>query len=152
MKKLLKIGLILFIIGIVSASGTYLYVFHKPHRNVAKEKPAYVICAKKLHTEFSEDEMTSYDKYGNKVIQVTGRVVEFEINSNSASLVYIDPMNGISCAFDSTAVIQFHDELASIDVGNIVTIKGQCDGFDLIMGVVLTRCVLLDSEQLISAL
>lgn len=152
MKKILKIGLILFLFGLVSASGTYLYVFHKPHRNIAKEKPAYEICAKDLYTEFSEDEMDSYEKYGNKVLQVTGRVVEFELNDNGASLVYVDPLEGINCAFDSTTVIQEQSELSLIDVGNIVTIKGQCDGFDLIMGVVLTRCVLIESNQFLSSL
>lgn len=152
MKKILKIGLILFLVGIVSASGTYLYVFHKPHRNIAKEKPAYEICAKDLYTEFSEDEMASYEKYGNQVLQVTGRVVEFELNTNSASLVYVDPFEGINCAFDSTTVISEKNELSAIDVGNIVTVKGQCDGFDLIMGVVLTRCVLIESNQFLSSL
>ena len=60
MKKLLKIGLVLFLFGIVAAVGTYFYVFHKPHRNIAKEVPAYVVCAKKLYTEFSEDEIIAY--------------------------------------------------------------------------------------------
>ena len=48
MKKLIKIGIILFLLGIVAATGTYFYVFHKAHRNIAKEKPAYEICAKDL--------------------------------------------------------------------------------------------------------
>lgn len=152
MKKLLKIGLILFLFGVVSATGTYLYVFHKPHRNVARETPAYEICAKDLYTKFSIDETASYEKYGNQVLQVTGRVVEFELNSNGASLVYVDPFEGINCAFDSTAVIKERNELKAIDVGNIVTVKGQCDGYDMIMGVVLTRCVLIESNQFLSSL
>jgi hypothetical protein len=152
MKKLLKIGLILFLIGIVAAVGTYLYVFHKPHRNIAREKPAYIVDAKQLYSDFSEDETTSYEKYGNKVLEVTGKVVEFEISDNSASLVYLDPFEGINCAFDSTTVIKEKNELSSIDVGNVVTLKGQCDGFDMIMGVVLTRCVLIKNNQFISSL
>ena len=147
MKKIIKIGLILFLIGVVSATGTYLYLFHKPHRNIAREKPAFEMNAEDLYTEFSSDETTSYEKYGNKVLQVTGKVVEFDLNSNGASLVYVDPMEGINCEFDSTTVADTRNELSKIDVGKIVTLKGQCDGFDLIMGVVLTRCVLIESTQ-----
>ena len=152
MKKLLKIGLYLFIFGIIAAIGTYLYVFHKPHRNIAKEKPAYELCAKDLYTQFSLNESSSYEKYGNKVLQVTGRVVEFDMNETGASLVYVDPFEGINCAFDSTTVHNVHNELESIGVGQIVTVKGQCDGFDMIMGVVLTRCVFIRSNQFLSSL
>lgn len=152
MKKIFKIGLILFIVGVVSATGTYIYVFHKAHRNIAKEKPAYEVCAKDLYTEFSEDEMSSYDKYGNQVLQVTGTVVEFELKENGASLVYIDPFEGINCAFDSTTVTKLKNEFTEISVGNVVTLKGQCDGFDMIMGVVLTRCVLIGRNQFLSSL
>ena len=151
MRKIIKIGIILFLLGIVAATGTYFYVFHKPHRNIEKEKPAYEICAKDLYDEFNEDEITSYEKYGNKVIQVTGAVVEFELKENGASLVYVDPFEGINCAFDSTTVIKEKNELSTIHIGNVVTIKGKCDGFDMIMGVVLTRCVLLERNQFISS-
>ena len=136
----------------MSATGTYLYVFHKAHRNIAKEKPAYEVCAKDLYTEFSTDEKTSYDKYGNQVLQVTGRVVEFELNESGASLVYVDPFEGINCAFDSTTVTKLRSEFDVIGVGDVVTLKGQCDGFDMIMGVVLTRCVLIERNQFLSSL
>lgn len=143
MKKLFKIGLILFGIGLLSGIGTYIYVFHKPHRNIAKEKPAYVLEAKELYTDFSNDETSSYEKYGNKVLQVTGKVADISINENSATIVILDEMEGINCAFDSAAFVKNHDMLMKIKAGDNVEVKGQCDGYDMIMGVVLSRCVLL---------
>ncbi len=143
MKKIVKIGLILFGVGVLSAAGTYMYVFHKPHRNVAKEKPAYVLNAEDLVIEFSSDENVSYEKYGNKVIQISGEVVDINVSSNSASLTILDEMEGISCAFDSLSMVKYHEKLVQIQKGDKVEIKGQCDGYDMIMGVVLSRCVLL---------
>ena len=143
MKKLLKIALILFGVGVLSGIGTYLYVFHKPHRNIAREKPAYVLDANSLFSDFSTDEEGSYEKYGDKVLQVTGEVIDFTIQPNGATLMYLDPLEGISCSFDSITVVQENNELQQVDVGKLVTLKGKCDGFDMIMGVVLTRCVLL---------
>lgn len=143
MKKFLKIALILFIIGMVAAIGTWIYVFHKPARNIAKEKPAYVMEAQQLFSDFQKDESASYTKYGNKVIELSGKVVNVTIGSNTASVTLLDEMEGINCSFDSLTVAKTGDELSKIAVGNEIKLKGQCDGYDMIMGVVLTRCVLL---------
>jgi hypothetical protein len=152
MKKLVKIGLILLGVGVVSAFGTYMYVFHKPHRNVAKEKPLYALDAKTLLAEFISNEESSYEKYGDKVLQVTGDVVEVTVQDNGATLVYVDPVEGVSCSFDSTAVVKMNGELVHIIPGDHVTVKGKCDGYDLIMGVVLTRCTLVDNKKQLSRL
>jgi hypothetical protein len=149
MKKLIRIGLILFGAGVLLAFGTYLYVFHKPHRNVAKEKPSYVLDAQSLFSNFKNNEDSSYIKYGDKVIQVTGNVVDITIQDNAATIVYIDPIEGISCSFDSITVAKTRDELSKIQLGDRVTIKGKCDGYDLIMGVVLTRCILINDDRVI---
>ena len=151
MKKLFKIGLILFGIGIFAAGGTYMYVFHKPHRNVAKEKPAYVLDAEELYTEFVTDEEISYEKYGDQVLQITGNVVEVNVLQNTASIVYLDPVDGINCSFDSLTVVKSGSELSQIQAGDRVTVKGKCDGYDFIMGVVLTRCVLIEDDKFLAA-
>lgn len=150
MKKLVKVGLILFGIGILLAFSTYMYVFHKPHRNVAKEKPSYILDAQALYSDFTANEKSSYEKYGDKVLQITGNVVDITIQSNGASLVYVDPVEGVSCSFDSLTVVKTNGELSKIHPGDHVTVKGKCDGYDLIMGVVLTRCVLVEGEKLLS--
>lgn len=143
MKKFFKIWLILFGVGVLSAIGTYIYIFHKPHRNIAKEKPAYVLNAQDLYIEFSSNENTSYEKYGNKVLQISGEVVEISVSNNSASITILDEMEGINCAFDSITMVKNHNQLIQIEEGDRIEIKGQCDGYDMIMGVVLSRCVLL---------
>lgn len=141
-KKLFRIALILFGIGCISAVGTYMYVFHKPHRNIEKEKAAFIIDAQMLFDDFANDENVSYEKYGNQVLEVTGEVVDVSVSENSSSLVLLDEMEGISCSFDSLDTQKYMELLTELTPGEQVKVKGQCDGYDMIMGVVLTRCVL----------
>ena len=150
MKKLFKIGLILAAVGILSATGVYLYVFHKPHRNIAKEAPAYVVDAHTFYSEFANDETAAYEKYGNRVIQVYGEVVDISLSDNSASLVLLNEMEGIACGFDSLDVVKQKFQLQGLQIGDNVNLKGQCDGYDMIMGVVLTRCILTDESVVIA--
>jgi hypothetical protein len=141
-KKFIRIAIILFVIGVLSGIGTYLYVFHKPQRNIAKEKPAYELDASTLFSDFSSDETTSYEKYGNKVLLVSGAVVDISISGKGASITLLDEMEGINCSFDSVEVSKARNVFNEITVGEQLALKGQCDGYDMIMGVVLTRCVI----------
>lgn len=146
MKRLLKIGIILFGIGLLTGFGTYLYVFHKPHRNVAKEKPAYTLNADKLYNDFQTHEDSSYVKYGDKVIEVSGPVANVETTDNSASVTMLNDISGISFGFDSLDYKAAENKLKTINKGDTVTIKGQLDGYDMIMGVVLTRSVIIGKK------
>lgn len=143
MKKLLKIGMILFCIGLLFAAATYIYVFHKPHRNIAKEQAAYVMNANEIYQDFAANEESSYVKYGNKVIQLKGQVVDIQVQTNQTTITMNDAMESVNCVIDSTTMVKNIDKLKNINVGDDVELKGQCDGYDMIMGVVLTRCILL---------
>jgi hypothetical protein len=143
MKKLVKIGLVLFGIGLLSGFAVYMYVFHKPHRNILKEKPAYVLNAEKIYYDFSSNEESSYAKYANKVIQLHGEVVDIDFHTNNAMITMNDFMQSVNCNFDSLTMVKNYDKLKNVKVGDKVELKGQCDGYDMIMGVVLTSCVLL---------
>ena len=137
--KLFRIALVLIAFGIISGFGTYLYVFHKPHRNIAKEKPSYILIDQELYDEFNANEEMAYQKYGNKVIQLKGKVVEFSKTDSTANAILLDEFSGISCSFDYSNIDQ--SKLSNIETGSDITLKGKVDGFDMIMGVVLTRCV-----------
>jgi len=144
-KKLLKIGIILFGIGLLSAFGVYMYVFHKPHRNVEAEKPAFIINASDLFNEYSTNEEGGKTKFQNKVLQVTGSIAEVTIGEDEATIVLVDATSGISCAMDSLVAVQMKDKIKTLKVGENITLKGKCDGFDAIMGVVLTKCYFIDN-------
>lgn len=146
MKKIIKIALYLFIIGLLAGVGVYLYVFHKPHRNLANEKPAFVCTAENLYNEFSANDTASYSKYGNKAIEVSGNVVEKTVTPKEITIVLFDSMGGVSCSFDSTYISENKDKFEKIKSGANIIVRGQCDGADPILGVVLTSCVLPEAE------
>lgn len=130
----------------MAAGGTVYYVFNKPHRNVEKEKPAYTLTATELFADFSEDEQAGYEKYGDKVIEVSGEIVEInEGEKQQLTIVLGDVLEGVSCAIADEEMQENKDKVSGLSTGDNVTLKGKCDGMDMIMGVVLTRCFIIEN-------
>jgi tRNA_anti-like len=144
MKKFLKVILILFIIGLIFGFGVYMYVFHKPHRNLANEKPAFTLTASELLKQFSAREDSAYKVYGDKALQVSGKIADITKKGNDITFVLEDQNSGVSCSFDSAYCVVNKAIIDGLKSGDEVKLKGKCDGYDPIMGVVLTRCVLVE--------
>jgi len=143
MNKTLKIFLIIVALGLVTGLATVYYLFNMPHRDVEKEKPAFVMTASDLYTEYSGDETKSNIKFGDQVIQVTGNIAELSIEAYQVSITLNDEMEGVNCALDSLSIQQNKELINHLSLGDSITLKGKCDGFDMIMGVVLTRCYII---------
>ncbi|MGB0432290.1 MAG: OB-fold protein, partial [Bacteroidia bacterium] len=142
----LKILLILAAIGVVVGGSVVYYVFNKPHRDIQGEAPAFTLNAAEFYSEFSMDEEAGNVKFGNQVIQVTGPIADISLNGAEATITLNDDMEGISCTLDSMAVANNKSKIEALTVGNELTLKGKCDGFDMIMGVVLTKCFFIEEE------
>lgn len=143
MKKFFKIALYLFIIGLTIGLGAVYYVFNKPHRNIAKEKPVFTVNASTLLTEFSENEDSAYQKYGDKTILVEGIISELTKTDSSLNISLESEINGVNCAIDYGKMSKLNPNLMdNLSVGDSIKIKGKCDGYDMIMGVVLTQCII----------
>jgi hypothetical protein len=147
MNKILRIILILVVVGLISGLGVYMYVFHKPHRNIEKENPTYTVSAADLLTQFSLMEDSSNNKYGNKVLLVSGKIVDITKKEDLIiTFVLENSSSGISCNFDSAYSTEKSDVLNKFKIDESIHLKGKCDGYDVITGVVLTDCVLIDNE------
>ena len=140
----MKLGqkIILIITGFVLffGLGAAFYVFNKPHRNIAKERPAFIMEASELFEEFNMNEDLGNKKFGNQVIQVNGKVTEITMDENGISFILNNSMEAVNCTID----VQYEDKVKNIKFGDKVTLKGKCDGFDMIMGVVLTKCIFIE--------
>ncbi|MFY0673234.1 MAG: hypothetical protein JXQ87_07510 [Bacteroidia bacterium] len=147
MSKTLKILLVFAGLGILVGGSVVFYVFNKPHRNIEEEAPAFTMVASSFYNEFSSDEAAGNLKFGNQVIQVNGPIAEVSLNGAEATIVLNDEMEGISCTLDSTAVANNEEKIKALSIGDQVTLKGKCDGFDMIMGVVLTKCFFVNDED-----
>lgn len=128
MKKLIIILLIALVGGVVA----YLYVFHKPHRDLMEEDARHEIPAEQLLTDFTADGPAANTKYLDHVITVGGVVS----NIDSASIT-LEP--GVFCHFHEQA------ETSAIKPGDWVDIKGRVVGYDELFGEVkLDYCSLVD--------
>ena len=69
--------IILFLlVGLVLAGGIALYVYNKPHRDVASEKPAHTLTANELFDAYEADETAANEIYLDNTVQVTGTAAE----------------------------------------------------------------------------
>jgi len=93
-----------------------------------------------LFGEFNMNEDLGNEKFGDQVIQVTGKVAEITIDDNGISIILNNSMEAINCTIDA----QYEERARKIEFGDSVTIKGRCDGFDMIMGVVLSKCIIIE--------
>ncbi len=146
MKKWIKILLIFAVVGVGVGAGGVYYMFNMPHRDVENEDPALVTTAPALYNAFSQDEMAAFKKYNNKVVQVSGKIVELTGGIYHINITLNAAMAPVSIVIDSLSIVKNMSLAKSLKLGDVVTIKGQLDGYDMIMGVVLTRGFFLTDE------
>lgn len=137
MKKKWSIPIIgSFIAGLLIA----LYLYNKPHPNLASQKADIQVSSTALFQAFEADETAANDQYLNTLIEVEGKVAEKNATEDGGYTLVLGAAEqafGVNCAFlpaDSEGV----DQLA---VGDQVTIKGICAG--MLMDVNLSRCILV---------
>ncbi len=143
MKKSIKIFLVIIVVGLVTGLSTVYYVFNMPHRNIEKESPSFTMDASALYGDFSKDEVLANDKYADKVVEVKGEIAELTVENYQVSIVLNDEMEGVNCALDSLTVVKNKEMIKLLKIGDAIILKGKCDGFDMIMGVVLTQCFIV---------
>ncbi|HKJ41205.1 MAG TPA: hypothetical protein VKA27_03885 [Sunxiuqinia sp.] len=141
MKPLIKIALILFVIGLVAAGGVYWYAFMRPHKDMLKTRPEFVMDASDLFNDFSNDENSANKKYLGKVVQITGKVIDVKNENNETAVTLEDELFGVSTYLDSAFVAQNPKLVSKLDSGQMVTLRGQCDG--MLDDVVISRAVII---------
>jgi hypothetical protein len=115
-----------------------IYLFNKPHKNVSRSEPDYVLEARALFLAFEFDEAAANAKYLDKVIEVSGAVREVTEDEKGRLSITLDTGNdffGVLCELQADAPWRKADFRA----GEPVVFKGLCTG--MAMDVVLVRCV-----------
>jgi len=144
MKKMKKIIAIIIVLGIIGGGSAYYYTFHKPHKNTFNLKAEYALAAPQLFSKFESDEDSANKEYLGKILEVTGKIVDVKKFEGNYEISLEDEMEGITCLVDSNYAVQQKRELDKLKPGQIVKIKGQCNGY--MMGVKMDRCVLVLQE------
>ena len=124
------------LIGVILA-GIGFYVYNKPHQNIQRASSNFQIEAPNLFTEFETDEANANEKYLDKIVEVSGVVIESSTDDKGKTSVTLDAgsMFGVICQLDELSKHKRTD----FPVGEKVTLKGVCTG--MLMDVVLVRCV-----------
>lgn len=133
-------GAVLFVVAV----GIGLYIYNKPHQNIARATPAHTVTANELVADYTGDENAANDKYLGKVIQVTGEIGEIIPGDNETTQILLyteDPLTSVSCNLEMPRQEVLAMEPAS---GQTITVKGKCTG--VLMDVVLERCVIVSIE------
>jgi len=128
-------------IGLIAGTTSVYYIFNIPHRSINETVPVYITDANSLFYEFSNRETESNKKYTNQVLQVSGSISELLIDGPRVSIIFGE---GVSCELDGQSVSENKSLISNLKIDDRLTLKGQCDGYDRIMGVVLTRCFIIE--------
>ena len=89
MSKYFKIVLGVLIISIAS-SILFLYFFNKPFIDMAHSKADFVFSAQVILNDFQENEDSANKKYVDRILQVSGEIVEISINKKSGIITLKD--------------------------------------------------------------
>jgi hypothetical protein len=117
----------------------------QPQKNMQKANPDYKLTAKNIFSEFSKNETAANTKYLGKVVELTGKVAEVRTGNNQTSIVLEDVLFGVSAYLDSTYCATNPEVLQAMNEGQIVTIRGQCDG--MLNDVVISRAVVIQKKN-----
>ena len=128
-RKVLRILVWLFVIGLIFAFSAIYYVFNMPRRNIAKENAAFTLTAKQLISDFKKDENGANAKYIDKVIAVSGEIKGIRTLDNHSMVFSLeDAMEGVSCTVDSAEVVKNSAKLSQLKSGETGNFKGRCSG------------------------
>lgn len=132
MKKLLKIGFILVITGLVTAALVWKFYINKPHEDIENATPTYTMSAEELWKQYNSNLRTADSSYTGKVIEISGTLNRAE---KTDSLVYAVFVMEIDSMFGNKSVRcemlkKYNAGAIAIARGTSIKIKGYCTGFD----------------------
>jgi len=116
MKKKLILALVGLIVGVTTLGFILNATFNPKHRIIADEEAAFFVPADELQYLFANDELSAGQKYMDQVVEVSGKVTEFE---------------GHSIVLDNRVLVNLlNDSTTGFQEGQELTVKGRCVGFD----------------------
>lgn len=154
-KKLLKIGLAVFVVVLIAGVGIVLYLFNKPHQNVQEAAIDFKINATDLVAEYLNEPAKANEKYldeeGNsKIMAVTGKVHSITKDMNNQLVVLLKEEGdkaGVSCTFSAAT----NSSAERLSVGQLITIKGVIrsgagydEDLELYEDVIIEKCDVLN--------
>jgi tRNA_anti-like len=136
MKK--KIFFAILLIALVTG-GYVFYRVTKLRPSLTDATPALSISATDLYDQYQKDETAADKKFADKVIEVTGTIIDVQGTDSTLSIeLKGGDLGGINCSIAGGTKANTDQK------GGSLTLKGKCNGF--LMDVNLTDCVIEDNH------
>ncbi|GET24398.1 hypothetical protein [Prolixibacter sp. NT017] len=127
-RKIIKLGIITVVAGVVIAGAVGLYMFNMPHRDVQSVKADFSLNSSEIVAEYLADANAANDKYlaangESKVLEITGTVNKISEDFDGQKVVLLKADSdkaGVSATFTP----ETNANAEKLQVGQNVTIKG----------------------------
>jgi hypothetical protein len=136
-KTVLFAGLLLCVIVV----GVGFYLYNKPRTSAADRHTDDQVTAKELYRAFAADEPTANKLYANKVLEVSGNVLQVQQTGKDISVLLeggSKDSGGVNCTIATGAPV------TAPKVGSTLHIKGMCTGF--LMDVSLVDATIVNNN------
>jgi len=120
-----KIIIALFLMALIAA-GIGAYLWNKPHRTADDEKPFATVTSSQLFTEFATDEATTWAKYKDKVIQISGEVETTSTDASGNTQIVLKTDTEMSTV---SVTLMAGATAPAVQSGTMIEVKGICNGF-----------------------
>ena len=143
MKKLLKIGGILAVVGILAGAYIWFFVYNKPHRDYEKATADYVVTAGECYQKYAGGNPVECE-YTGKVLEISGKPSLVEQSDSLVVLAFVfnEGMfgdEGIRC----TMLPNYNNTALALNIDLGVTVKGFCSGYNG-TDVILEQCSIVN--------
>lgn len=146
MKARYKILIAILVLAIAGVVTVFLYIFRTGQPDMFRLKTDYRIEATELYGEFEADEQAATGKFAGKIVEVSGSVESVERNEwGNVTIAFIDPFFGVTCTIDSLQALSQPEVVAAVKAGDLITVKGRCDG--MLTDVKVVKCVVVTDNQ-----
>lgn len=130
------------LLAIISTALLAIYfaytLYNKPHRNIAKETATYTLTANELFNNFEKDEKKSNEKYLDKTIAISGKIIDIYFDMNNKTVLVLEAENailgGVLCTIE--------DKNIKFKKNTEVKLKCKCTGF--LTDVIMIECSKID--------
>lgn len=135
-----KVILGLFVLGIVAAILSYIFIYNKPHPDYEKLEAAYSMEAKSLFNKYRTNKVASDGKYTGQVIQIKGIITKIEDGDSFVVAVFVFEEGmygdeGVRC----NMLPDYEEICRNLDLTKEVSIKGYCVGYNE-TDIILEKC------------
>jgi hypothetical protein len=108
---------------------------------------AIQISSTQIYKDYDDNEVAADNKYKDKVVEVKGKIIDISKDFSDDIVIKLNGLInneyeivGVRCTFSKS----HNSEAASLSKGQIITIRGKCDG--KLMGPDISGCSLVKSE------